>query len=225
MRKRLERLKNTANKYMADIRPDRLPTCQSERKSVVSRRPIVLWNISRRYEDEDLKHTIAMRCPDTYVLILLWSLELKHSGTQNTFQYNFLKIVASRTWIIRLEPNNGVSLTGHTECVHEWRDVGLTQIAGPKFLHHDIQIRPVLEDSHSQNGERITVKMERMCDTPMHSWNDETADVNITKYIPILLHSILQFLLQLYSFFPPISLMRCLTFYFQHTFTFSWLTI
>jgi hypothetical protein len=26
--KRLERLKNTVNKYMADIRPDRLTTCQ-----------------------------------------------------------------------------------------------------------------------------------------------------------------------------------------------------
>jgi hypothetical protein len=27
--KNLERLKNTVNKYMADIRPDRLMTCQS----------------------------------------------------------------------------------------------------------------------------------------------------------------------------------------------------
>jgi hypothetical protein len=42
MIKRLERLKNTVNKYMADIRPDRLTTCHSERKSVVSRRPSVL---------------------------------------------------------------------------------------------------------------------------------------------------------------------------------------
>jgi hypothetical protein len=33
--KRLESLRNTINKYMADIRPDRLTTCQSERKSVV----------------------------------------------------------------------------------------------------------------------------------------------------------------------------------------------
>jgi hypothetical protein len=41
MIKRLERLKNTVNKYMADIRPDRLTTCQSERKSVVSRQPSV----------------------------------------------------------------------------------------------------------------------------------------------------------------------------------------
>jgi hypothetical protein len=41
MIKRLEWLKNTVNKYMADIRPDRLTTCQSERKSVVSRRPSV----------------------------------------------------------------------------------------------------------------------------------------------------------------------------------------
>jgi hypothetical protein len=41
MIKRLERLKNTVNKYMADIRPDRLKTCQSEQKSVVSRRPSV----------------------------------------------------------------------------------------------------------------------------------------------------------------------------------------
>jgi hypothetical protein len=34
MIKRSERLKNTVNKYMADIRRDRLTTCQSERKSV-----------------------------------------------------------------------------------------------------------------------------------------------------------------------------------------------
>jgi hypothetical protein len=41
MIKRLESLKNTGNKHMADIRPDRLTTCQSERKSVGSRRPSV----------------------------------------------------------------------------------------------------------------------------------------------------------------------------------------
>jgi hypothetical protein len=41
MIKRLERLKNTVYKYMADIRPDRLTTCQAERKSVVSRRSSV----------------------------------------------------------------------------------------------------------------------------------------------------------------------------------------
>jgi hypothetical protein len=36
MTKSLESLKNTVNKYMADIRPDRLTTCQSDRKSVLS---------------------------------------------------------------------------------------------------------------------------------------------------------------------------------------------
>jgi hypothetical protein len=41
MIKRLDILKNTVNKYMADIRPDRLTTCHSERKSVVSRGPSV----------------------------------------------------------------------------------------------------------------------------------------------------------------------------------------
>jgi hypothetical protein len=41
----LESLKNTVNKYMADIRPDRLTTCQSELKSVVSRRPSVFYLI------------------------------------------------------------------------------------------------------------------------------------------------------------------------------------
>jgi hypothetical protein len=41
MTKGLGRLKNTINKYMADIRPDRLTTCQSERKSVISRPPSV----------------------------------------------------------------------------------------------------------------------------------------------------------------------------------------
>jgi hypothetical protein len=35
MIKRLERLKNTVNKYMADIQPDWPTTCQSEQKSVV----------------------------------------------------------------------------------------------------------------------------------------------------------------------------------------------
>jgi hypothetical protein len=38
----IKRLKRSVNKYVADIRPDRLTTCQSERKSVVSRRPCVL---------------------------------------------------------------------------------------------------------------------------------------------------------------------------------------
>jgi hypothetical protein len=33
--------KNTVNKYMTDIRPDRLTTCQSEWKSVVSQRASV----------------------------------------------------------------------------------------------------------------------------------------------------------------------------------------
>jgi hypothetical protein len=42
MLNRLKRLKNTINKYMADIWPDRLMTCQSERKSVISQRPSVL---------------------------------------------------------------------------------------------------------------------------------------------------------------------------------------
>jgi hypothetical protein len=49
MIKRLERLKNTVNKYMADIQPDRLTTCQSERKSVVSRRPSVLLASAHRF--------------------------------------------------------------------------------------------------------------------------------------------------------------------------------
>jgi hypothetical protein len=44
MIKGLERLKNTVNKYMADIQPDWLMTCQSERKSVTSRQPSVVLN-------------------------------------------------------------------------------------------------------------------------------------------------------------------------------------
>jgi hypothetical protein len=46
MIKRLERIKNTVNKYMADIRQDRLTICESERKSVVSRQPSVLVHIN-----------------------------------------------------------------------------------------------------------------------------------------------------------------------------------
>jgi hypothetical protein len=41
MIKRLESLKNTVNKYTADIRPDGFTTRQSEQKSVVIRRPSV----------------------------------------------------------------------------------------------------------------------------------------------------------------------------------------
>jgi hypothetical protein len=40
--KKIREVKNTVNKYIADIRPDRLMTCRSELKSVVSRRPSVL---------------------------------------------------------------------------------------------------------------------------------------------------------------------------------------
>jgi hypothetical protein len=47
--KRLERLKNAVNKYMADLPPDRLTTYQSERKLVVSRRPGVFIIISKGY--------------------------------------------------------------------------------------------------------------------------------------------------------------------------------
>jgi hypothetical protein len=39
MIKILESLKNTVNKYMADLRPNRLTTYQSERKLAVSRQP------------------------------------------------------------------------------------------------------------------------------------------------------------------------------------------
>jgi hypothetical protein len=46
MIKRLERLKNTANKYMADLQPDQHTTYQSERKLVVSRRPGVFSSCS-----------------------------------------------------------------------------------------------------------------------------------------------------------------------------------
>jgi hypothetical protein len=46
MIKILERLKNTVNKYMADIRPARLTSCHSERKSVVSRPSILCRDIS-----------------------------------------------------------------------------------------------------------------------------------------------------------------------------------
>jgi hypothetical protein len=42
MIKILERLKNTVNKYMADLLPDRLTTYQSEWKLVVGQRPGVI---------------------------------------------------------------------------------------------------------------------------------------------------------------------------------------
>jgi hypothetical protein len=41
--KQLERLQNTVNKYMADIRPDEFTTCQSERKSVVFFYYFIIW--------------------------------------------------------------------------------------------------------------------------------------------------------------------------------------
>jgi hypothetical protein len=64
MIKRLKRLKNNVNKYMADIRPDRLTTCHSDRKSVVSRRPsVVTWfreelaQVTKSYMDYSLTIT------------------------------------------------------------------------------------------------------------------------------------------------------------------------
>jgi hypothetical protein len=45
MIKRLERLKNTVNKYMADLRPDRHTSYQSERKLAVSRGPVSIYLI------------------------------------------------------------------------------------------------------------------------------------------------------------------------------------
>jgi hypothetical protein len=46
MIKRLERLKNTVNKYMAGLRPDRFTTYQSSYQLVVSRRPgVITFNL------------------------------------------------------------------------------------------------------------------------------------------------------------------------------------
>jgi hypothetical protein len=62
MIKRIERLKNTVNKYMADIRPDRLTTSQSERKSVVSRRPsvyIYFFVLNRRKDTREAQCEIS----------------------------------------------------------------------------------------------------------------------------------------------------------------------
>jgi hypothetical protein len=60
MMKRLERLTNTVNKYMADIRPDRLTTCPSERKSVLSRRPSVFEHLSDlKFDDASIGDTLA----------------------------------------------------------------------------------------------------------------------------------------------------------------------
>jgi hypothetical protein len=56
MIKRLERLKNTVNKYMADIQPDWLTICQSQWKSVVSRRPSVHPYFSFLFQ------TVALLC-------------------------------------------------------------------------------------------------------------------------------------------------------------------
>jgi hypothetical protein len=42
MIKRLEKLKNSVNKYMAELQPDRLTTYQSERKLVVVDDPVYL---------------------------------------------------------------------------------------------------------------------------------------------------------------------------------------
>jgi hypothetical protein len=68
MIKRLERLKNTVNKYMADIRPDWLMTCQSERKSVVSRQPSVLILLNYRQKKTTSKGTIKLVADTPIVL-------------------------------------------------------------------------------------------------------------------------------------------------------------
>jgi hypothetical protein len=48
MIKRLERLKNAVNKYVANIQPHRLTACQSERKSVLSQPSVLSCKIGPR---------------------------------------------------------------------------------------------------------------------------------------------------------------------------------
>jgi hypothetical protein len=51
MIKRLERLQDTVNKYMADLQPGRLMPYQSEWKLVASRRPNVLTTLPRLLQE------------------------------------------------------------------------------------------------------------------------------------------------------------------------------
>jgi hypothetical protein len=76
MIKWLESLKNTVNKYMYDIRPDRLTSCQSERKSVVSRRPSVcstIWSVVLAFVRDDCSpdcRTVDVACRHVWKLRL-----------------------------------------------------------------------------------------------------------------------------------------------------------
>jgi hypothetical protein len=60
MIKRLERLKNTLNKYMADVQPDRFTTCHSGQKLVVSRRPGVYDTLGEIYISMNLVSLIII---------------------------------------------------------------------------------------------------------------------------------------------------------------------
>jgi hypothetical protein len=84
MIKRLERLKNTVNKYMADIRPDRLTTCLSERKSVVSRRPSVFFS------DPTFG---CLRSKEASGFLRIAKRLKEENGSDNNMKMNFRQIV------------------------------------------------------------------------------------------------------------------------------------
>jgi hypothetical protein len=85
MIKRLERWKILLNKYMADIRPDRrLTTCQSESKSVVSRRPSVFQNVTLLASSDNVK-LYPLDGINFFHCIIWWT----ENKVFNTFTYCF----------------------------------------------------------------------------------------------------------------------------------------
>jgi hypothetical protein len=69
--KKIRKYKKSVNKYMADLRPDRLTTYQSERKLVVSRRPGVFHNTLLCLNDHHhMYKTVAENCCSVVFCIL-----------------------------------------------------------------------------------------------------------------------------------------------------------
>jgi hypothetical protein len=89
MIKRLERFKNTVNKYMADVRPDRLTTCQLERKSVVNRRPSV-YNCKNATSWKKIKSFYYI---GTKSLGKMTQWDVSYETLRITLSYYFLQLI------------------------------------------------------------------------------------------------------------------------------------
>jgi hypothetical protein len=114
--KRLETLKNTVNKYMADIRSHRLTICQSERKSVLSRRPSVhefdrKWLKYHHESTVDLIIKFQWNTVPRYMIVGVYLLPdsvtmgemFVHKGNKQYAEWNLIMLLRLFTLVSYLE--------------------------------------------------------------------------------------------------------------------------